>query len=96
MLDERGIEYRYRNYVKEPLTEAELTEVLDALGVEPREVLRRRDKAFRELGLTGDEDAPTLIRHMADHPTLLQRPIGVAKGRAVIGRPVERLLDLLD
>lgn len=94
MLDERGVEYRYREYKKEPLSEAELRAVLKKLGVGPKEVLRRNDKAYRELSLTGDEPDDTLIGHMAEHPTLLQRPIGVVGKKAVVGRPVERLLEL--
>ncbi len=96
MLDERGVEYRYREYKKEPLNEAELRQVLASLGVAARQVLRRHDRAFKELALTGEEDDDTLLAHMAEHPTLLQRPIGVLGARAVIGRPVDRLLELID
>lgn len=94
MLDERGIGYRYREYTEEPLSAEEIESVLAKLGVAPREVLRTRDRAFRELGLTGDEPAAELIAHMARYPTLLQRPIGVAGDRAVVGRPPEKLLEL--
>ena len=66
------------------------------LGVGPRDVLRTRDKAYRELGLSGEETDSQLIRLMAKHPTLLQRPIGVLKNRAVLGRPPEALLKLAE
>ena len=59
------------------------------------ELLRKRDAANKELGLTGDEPDETLIPHMVQHPTLLQRPIGVYRGRAAVGRPVENLLALV-
>ncbi len=95
MLDERGVEYRYREYTREPLSEAELRRVLAWLGVDVRDVLRRRDRAYKELALTGEEDADILIAHMAQHPTLLQRPIGVLGERAVVGRPADRLLELV-
>ena len=94
MLDERGIEYRYREYTEEPLTQAELKALFPKLGVEPRELLRKNDKAYKELGLTGDEPKSKLIPLMAKHPTLLQRPIGVKGKRAVVGRPPEELLSL--
>ena len=94
MLDNEGIEYVYRDYRREPLDEHELEKVFAALGQSPAELLRRRDKAYRELGLSGDEPDDELLRHMAEHPTLLQRPIGVLGDRAAVGRPVERLLDL--
>jgi arsenate reductase len=95
LLEEKGIEYRYRDYVKNPLTEAEVRDVLARLGLCPRDVLRTKDPAFQELGLIGDEPDAQLIAAMARHPTLLQRPIGVAGGRAVVGRPPERLLELV-
>lgn len=94
MLDEKGIEYRYRDYVKNPLSEAEIREVLGRLGHRPKDVLRTKDAAFQALGLTGDEPDEELVAAMARHPTLLQRPIGVAGERAVVGRPPERLLEL--
>ena len=94
MLDEKGIPYRYREYTKEPLSAEEIREALRLLGVPAREVLRRNDAAYRELGLTGEEPDDVLVAAMARHPTLLQRPIGIAGGRAVVGRPAERLLEL--
>ena len=95
MLDEKGIPYRYRDYVREPLSEDEIRKVLRLLGVPAREVLRTRDAAFQELGLTGDEPEERLVELMARRPTLLQRPIGLAKGQAVVGRPPEELLKLV-
>ncbi len=92
MLDEKGIPYRYREYRREPLDEDELRELFAKLAMVPRDLLRRRDRAYRDLGLTGDEPDDRLIRLMARHPTLLERPIGVLGDRAVVGRPPERLL----
>jgi arsenate reductase (glutaredoxin) len=94
LLDEKGIEYRYRDYVREPLSEEEIRKVLRLLGVSARAVLRTKDAAFTKLGLTGEEPEERLIELMARHPTLLQRPIGVAGNRAVVGRPPEALLEL--
>ena len=95
MLEERGIPYRYRDYRREPLSEDELRRVLGLLGAEPGELLRTRDRANRELGLEPKDPADALIAAMAEHPTLLQRPIGVLGERAVVGRPPERLLELV-
>ena len=96
MLEENGVEYHYRDYKKDPLAEAEIRSVLSMLEVRPAEVLRKRDRTFRELGLTGSEPEAELIALMASHPTLLERPIGIDGKRAVLGRPPERLLSLLD
>ena len=90
MLNEKGIEHRYREYTREALSETEIRDVLRKLGLRPRDVLRKNS-----LGFTGEEPDDELIAAMARHPTLLQRPIGVAGDRAVIGRPPERLLELV-
>jgi arsenate reductase (glutaredoxin) len=95
LLDEKGIEYRYRDYVKNPLSEAEIRDTLSRLGLRPKDVLRSQDPAYKALGLTGAEPDDDLVAAMARHPTLLQRPIGVAGDRAVVGRPPERLLELV-
>jgi arsenate reductase len=90
LLNEKGIEHRYREYTREPLSETEIRDVLRKLGLRPRDVLRKND-----LGFTGEEPDDGLIAAMARYPTLLQRPIGVAGERAVVGRPPERLLELV-
>jgi len=93
LLNEHGIEHTYREYTKEPLSEAELRDVLGKLGVGPRDVLRKRDATKHEIGADLDDDA--LIAKMAEIPRLLQRPIGVVGDRAVVGRPAEALLGLV-
>lgn len=93
-MKQEGIEYRYREYTKEPLSAAEIRSVLKKLGMTPHDVLRKNDRAAKENGVTGNETAAQLIKLMAEHPTLLQRPIGVAGNRAELGRPVENLLRL--
>jgi arsenate reductase len=85
----------YREYTREPLSEGEIREVLGKLGQAANTVVRRRDKAFKELGLSGDESDSVLIPLMAKHPTLLERPIGVVGERAVVGRPPANLLELV-
>ena len=95
MLDAKKVEYRYREYTAEPLTQAEIKKVLKMLGLSAKDVLRKNDAAFKQLGLTGQESDAVLIKHMASHPTLLQRPIGVAGNKAVVGRPPENLLKLV-
>lgn len=73
---------------------SELEALVKKLRVEPSALLRKNDKAYKENRLTGKEPAGKLIKLLAKHPTLLQRPIGVAGRRAVIGRPIENLLEL--
>ena len=92
MLEDEGLAYRYREYTEDPLSAAELKALFGKLKAKPHELLRKRDA--KALGLTGDETDAQLLKLMAEHPTLLQRPIGVKGRRAVVGRPVENLLEL--
>ena len=93
MLNDNGLEFRYREYTKEPLDAEEIRAVLKKLKLGPHDIARGRDA--KKLGLDpATMDADALIEAMAEHPTLIQRPIGVKGGTAVMGRPVENLLEL--
>ena len=66
------------------------------LGMEPRELMRKREAEYKELGL--DDESLTrdqLIAAMVEHPKLIERPIAVSGDRAVMGRPTERVLELI-
>ena len=93
MLNERGVGFTYREYSQEPLSSDELRDVLDMLGMGPRDILRSRDAKSLEIDPDLDDDA--LIDAMAAHPTLIQRPIAVLDGRAAVGRPVENIFNVL-
>jgi len=93
LLKEHDIPHRYREYTKEPLSADEVRDVLRMLDVPAKAIFRKRDG--KKLGLTGDEGDDVLVPAMAEHPTLIQRPIGVLNGKAVLGRPVENLLSLV-
>ncbi|NVB38255.1 arsenate reductase [Pseudenhygromyxa sp. WMMC2535] len=93
LLEDKGIAFEYREYRKDPLSKEELLDVLRKLGVGPREVLRTRDA--NKLGLRGDESDAELIDLMAEHPMLLQRPIGIVGEKAALGRPPEALLEIV-
>jgi arsenate reductase len=95
LLTEKNVPFEYREYSKDPLSEAEIRDVFTLLKVPVKSLLRKNDKAYKELSLTGEEDDETLFALMAKHPTLLQRPIGILNGKAVVGRPYDRLLELL-
>jgi len=95
LLKEHDVPHRYREYTAEPLSEAELRDVFGKLGLPASALFRKREKIGKELGLSGNESDEVLIPHMARHPTLLQRPIGVLGDKAAVGRPVENLLGLI-
>ena len=93
MLNDNGVAFTYREYTKDPLSEAELRDVFRKLGCTPHEVLRSRDA--KKAGITNEVSSDALITAMVDNPKLLQRPIGVIGDRAVVGRPVDALLTIV-
>ena len=97
LLQERGIDFDRVDYHVEPLTEDEIRELVRKTGRPARELFRAREPVYAELGL-GEREAEDdeAIRLMAEHPALMQRPVVVRGDRAVLGRPVERVLELLD
>jgi arsenate reductase len=97
LLRERGIEPEIVTYLDEPLDEAAIGTLLDRLGLEPRDLIRSKEKEYRELGL-GDPGLgrSDLIAAMAEHPRLIERPIVVTAKGAVLGRPMEKILEVLE
>lgn len=96
LLRERGIEPILVEYLKTPPSRAELEAILTKLGLEPRELMRKQEKPYRELSLDNPAlSREALISAMLEHPILIERPIVVAGDRAVIGRPPENVLKLL-
>lgn len=83
-------------YLKAPPTAEELEKLLNLLGLEPRELMRKGESVYKEAGLDNPAlDRKTLITAMVEHPILIERPIVIANGKAVIGRPPERVLEVL-
>jgi len=95
LLEERGVAFAERRYLDDPLTLVELYELAARLGRSPREWLRRGEEAWSAANLADDADDDAILRAMAAHPTLIERPILVRGRRAVVGRPPERILELL-
>jgi arsenate reductase (glutaredoxin) len=96
LLSERGVDFESVDYHVTGIEEPELRELLRKLGTGPREILRMREPLVKELGLDDPEVSDErLIAQMAAHPRLVQRPIVVSGERAVLARPVERVLELL-
>lgn len=96
LLEEKGVAFRERRYLEEPLSRAELAELGRKLGLPAREWLRRGEEAYREAGLGANATDGEILDAMARHPVLMERPVLVAGARAVVGRPPERILALLD
>jgi arsenate reductase len=96
LLRERGIAYEKVNYYIEPLSRKKLTELLRKMNMKPRELLRKSEAVYKELGLAEDKFSESeLIALMIEHPDLIQRPIVERGDRAVLGRPTENVKELL-
>ena len=93
LLVERGIDFDTVDYHVEPLSEAAIRALLAKAGIGPREALRTREPLAADYADASDDE---LFAAMAEHPQLLQRPIIERGDRAVLARPVERALELLD
>ena len=96
LLEERGLRPEVVRYLETPPSAAQLEELLDMLGLSPRELMRRKEAPYRDLGL--DDPARTrteLIAAMVAHPILIERPVVVHGRRAAIGRPPEKVLEIL-
>lgn len=96
LLREGGVEPDVVDYLKTPPTAAQLEGLLSQLGLEPRQLMRRGEAVYKELGLDDPGlSRAALIKAMADNPILIERPIAVRGERAVLGRPPEKVLELL-
>jgi len=97
LIRDRGIEPTIIEYLGSPPSAAELAGALKALCMEPRDLMRKKEAPYRELSL--DDEGLTrakLIDVMVEHPVLIERPVVFRGNRAVVGRPPENVLALLD
>lgn len=96
ILKDRGADFESINYYEQPLTVKELRKLIDRLGIAPRDLLRKGEQVYRDLGLAKRElSDEELIRLMVENPDLIQRPIVVKGDRAVLARPPENVEELL-
>lgn len=96
LLTERGIEPEIIRYLETPPTEQQLEDILAALELDPRDLMRTKEKEYKEQGLDDpDLSREQLIAAMVATPKLIERPIVLANGKAALGRPPENVLSIL-
>ncbi|RUO44324.1 arsenate reductase (glutaredoxin) [Aliidiomarina taiwanensis] len=96
LLQEQGIEPTIVEYLKTPPSSEELSQVLAALGISAREIIRTGEEEYKTLNLaTFDGTEAELIALLCDHPKLIQRPIVINGDKAKIGRPPEDVLQIV-
>lgn len=93
ILKDHGVDLDVIHYLEHPPTIEALTELIKKLGVRPKDVVRTKEEIFSTLDLDLENDS-AVIKALAEHPVLLQRPIVVHQERAVVARPPEKVKEL--
>jgi arsenate reductase len=94
ILADKGLDFEPVNYFEQPLTAAALKNLLGKAGLKAHDALRKNEAAYKEFVAGKELSEDELIRVMAKHPELIQRPIVVRGDKAVLARPSEKLEDL--
>lgn len=96
LLEDNEVNPDVVEYLKQPPNASELEEILDLLALEPRELMRKHETPYKTLNLDNYSlSRKELIQAMVDNPILIQRPIVIHGNQAVIGRPPEKILDII-
>lgn len=95
ILQDARQEIQVVEYLKEPPSAAELTAVLQKLGLHPLQVIRKQESVFKEQFKGQEHSEAEWVEIMVAHPILIERPIAIKGGKAVLGRPPSNVTDLL-
>ena len=90
----RGVEFESVNYIDKPFSASELRDLLQRAGLKPQDVLRRNEPAYKQLVAGKELSDHEVLKLMAAHPELVQRPIVVRDDKVVLARPIENLSKL--
>ena len=93
-MTEKGIRFESVDYTKECLSPSDLKRLLQSAGLKPQEALRKNEAAYKQYVADKNLSHQQLIRVMAEHPELVQRPIVTRGGKAVLARPADKLSEL--
>jgi arsenate reductase len=95
LLEEKGVDLDTVLYLQDPPDAATLADIVAKLGLaSARDLMRKGEAVYNELGLKDVTEEAALIQAMADNPILIERPIVLNEGKARIGRPPERVLEI--
>jgi len=96
ILEDSGQDFTIVEYLKEPLTKEELSEVLSKLGMSAMDLVRKNEKEWKENFKGREMSEEEVVTAMIAHPKLIERPIVISGDRAVVGRPPENINQLLN
>ena len=96
LLKDHGVEPEVVEYLKTPPDRATLERILDMLGLEPRDLMRKKEQEYKDNNLSDPNlSRDQLIDAMLAHPKLIERPIVIKDGKAALGRPPEQVLEII-
>lgn len=95
LLEENGVQPEVVEYLLSPPSATRVEELIGMLGIEPHDLLRKKEAPYEELGLDENSSKEEIARAIAKHPILLERPIVVVGKKARLGRPPENVLEIL-
>ncbi len=95
LLEQSGKPFETINYLNNPLSEAELTTLIQKLNIAPLELVRQKEKIWTELFKGKNLSDKAIIKAMATYPILMERPVVITGNRAVIGRPPQKIVDFI-
>ncbi len=95
IMDENGCEKEIIKYLETNPDKETITNLLKMLGITPRELMRTKEEIYKELKLKDESDDEKLIQAMAQNPKLIERPVLIKNGRAIIGRPTSIIAEFL-
>ena len=97
LLKENNIEPEIILYLENPPSEEKLIELIDLLGISPRDLLRKGEEEYKTHNLKDESlKGKDIIQIMSENPKLIERPIVISKNKAIIGRPPENVLILIN
>lgn len=95
LLNERGFEPEVIEYLNDVPSKSELKEILTQLNISADQLLRKKETAYQEAGLSKVSTEDEILNAMMEYPILIERPIIIHNGKATIGRPPEKVLEIL-
>lgn len=95
ILESSGKTFEIRKYLEDTLSESELKDILSKLGIKPIELVRKNETIWKESFKNKDLTDAQIIKAMVDNPKLIERPIVINGNKATIGRPPEKILEII-
>lgn len=95
LLEDNKCDFNVIKYLEATPSKEELSHIIELLGIKPSELLRTGEDVYRELNLKNEHDEDKILDAMVAHPKLIERPIVIKGDKAVIGRPLENVEELI-